>query len=88
MGIHIIDPKGGPDQKIPLNDAARELLENHSKSNSPYVFPGRGGRRRTNITKGVNAIKAAANLPIDFRPPSRSPACIRFNARLKRSTMR
>jgi len=27
--IHIVDPKGGPDQIIPLNDAARDLLQSH-----------------------------------------------------------
>ena len=33
--IHIRDPKGGPDQKIPLNDAARDLLNSHPRSGSP-----------------------------------------------------
>jgi integrase len=42
--IHIRDPKGGVDQTIPLNDAARELLSNHAKvEGSTFVFPGRGG---------------------------------------------
>ena len=39
--ISIKDPKGGPDQKIPLNDAARELLESHPRARSQFVFPGR-----------------------------------------------
>jgi integrase len=30
--ITIIDPKGGPDQKIPLNTAAMEILENHPRT--------------------------------------------------------
>ncbi|MBW2670734.1 MAG: site-specific integrase, partial [Deltaproteobacteria bacterium] len=29
--ISLIDPKGGPEQKIPLNDEARELLSSHPK---------------------------------------------------------
>ena len=29
--ISIVDPKGGPNQKIPLNDSARKLLENHPR---------------------------------------------------------
>jgi integrase len=66
--IHIRDPKGGPDQKIPLNDGAREILANHTKTASPYVFPGRGGRQRVDINKQVNRIKTAADLPKDFRP--------------------
>ena len=66
--IKIKDPKGGPDEKIPLNDASRELIDNIPQTDSPYVFPGRGGRRRTDINKAVNEIKTAAGLPRDFRP--------------------
>jgi integrase len=65
--IHIRSPKGGVDQKIPLNQAARDLLVGHSRTGSPYVFPGRGGRQRTDINKQVTRIKAAAGLPKDFR---------------------
>lgn len=66
--IDIVDPKGGPDQKIPLNDAAKGILESLQKSNSPYLFPGRKGGQRTNIAKQVNKIKKDAGLPKDFRP--------------------
>jgi integrase len=66
--IFIRDPKGGPDQKIPLNEAARQLLETHPKKESPYVFPGRKGGMRTDINKAVNRIKNKAGLPKDFRP--------------------
>ncbi|MBU4448768.1 MAG: tyrosine-type recombinase/integrase, partial [Proteobacteria bacterium] len=66
--IHIRwDPKGGQDQKIPLNPEARRLLENHPRTDSPYVFPGRGGRQRVDINKQVNRIKNQAGLPKDFR---------------------
>lgn len=66
--IHIQGPKGGIDQKIPLNDTARDLLKSHPRDNrSPYVFPGRGGRQRTDIKHQVNRIKEAAGLPSDFR---------------------
>jgi len=65
--IHLRDPKGGPDQKIPLNDAARDILLNHIRTRSPYVFPGRGGRQRTDINKQLKKIKDAAGLPEDFR---------------------
>ena len=64
--IHIRDPKGGQDQKIPLNQAARELLEGHIRTGSSYVFPGRGGNQRTSIN--VTRIREAASLPKDFRP--------------------
>ncbi|MGA1825947.1 MAG: tyrosine-type recombinase/integrase [bacterium] len=66
--ISIQDPKGGPDQKIPLNDAARELLHNHPRIESDYVFPGKGGKKRVCIKKQVNRIKKRAGLPKDFRP--------------------
>ncbi len=66
--IDIVDPKGGPDQKIPLNDAVKGVLESLQNSNSPYVFPGRNGGQRVNIAKQVNRIKKKAGLPKHFRP--------------------
>jgi integrase len=66
--IHIRDPKGGPDERVPLNDAARELLKSHSKTESPFVFPGRDGKQRVSAQAGVNKIKKRAGLPKDFRP--------------------
>lgn len=67
--IFIRDPKGGKSQSIPLNQAAREVLENHPRDEStPYVFPGRKGKQRNNIKRAANRIKVAAGLPADFRP--------------------
>jgi integrase len=65
--IKIRDPKGGLDQTIPLNDAARELLKNHPSTGSPFVFPGRGGGQRVDIHHQVNRIRDRAGLPKDFR---------------------
>ena len=65
--IYLKDPKGGPDQKIPLNDGAREVLESQPRTDSPFVFPGRGGKQRTEIKKAVNRIKEKAGLPKGFR---------------------
>lgn len=65
--ITIVAPKGGPSQKIPLNSSARGLLKAHPRSESEYVFPGRGGNRRVDIKKQVNRIKERAGLPKDFR---------------------
>jgi len=65
--IHIRDPKGGQDHKIPLNPAAHQLLLAHPRTDSPFVFPGRQGKQRTDINKQVSRIKAAAGLPKDFR---------------------
>lgn len=66
--IHIRGPKGGQDQKIPLNQAARAILEAHPQGTSPYVFPGRGGGERTRYPKRIDAIRERAGLPPDFRP--------------------
>jgi len=66
--INIRNPKGGQDQRIPLNDAARNLLKNHIRTESEFVFPGRGGQQRTTISASANDIKTKAGLPKDFRP--------------------
>jgi len=66
--IWLRDPKGGPNQTIPLNDGAREILEKHPREDSAYVFPGRGGQQRVTISNAVNRIKRRAGLPDDFRP--------------------
>jgi integrase len=65
--ISIKDPKGGPDQKIPLNEGAKRVLENHPRTDSPYIFPGRSGGQRTDVKRVVNRIKETAGLTKDFR---------------------
>lgn len=66
--ITIRDPKGGQDQKIPINAPARKLLSEHPRMDgTDYVFPGRGGRQRVDCIKQVNQIKEAAGLPKSFR---------------------
>lgn len=65
--IHIREPKGGPDQKIPINDIARDLLKSLPRT-SDYVFPGRGGRKRANTSKAACEIRKDAGLPKNFRP--------------------
>lgn len=65
--IHLRDPKGGPDQIIPLNDSTRQLLKNHPKGKSAFVFPGRDGKQRVDIKRHVNRIKEKAGLPKEFR---------------------
>jgi integrase len=67
--LTIRSPKGGKNQVVPLNQAARDVLEMHPRDDdSPFVFPGRGGKQRTDIKRGVNRIKEKAGLPPDFRP--------------------
>ena len=75
--INIRDPKGGVSQKIPLNDQARHLLENHPKTQinkdsrkpeySEYVFVKQDGEPFRDIKERVNRIKQAAGIPDDFR---------------------
>jgi integrase len=65
--IRIVGPKGGSDQTIPLNAAARKVLAAHPRT-SAYVFPGDDGGQRVTIQKAVRRIRAAAGLPDTFRP--------------------
>jgi len=67
--ILIKDPKGGIDQKIPLNDSALNLLKNHEKnSGSSYVFPGQKRGQESKCYAVANKVKKKAGLPKDFRP--------------------
>jgi len=68
--IRIREPKGGKSATIPLNTAARELLQSHPKPKrkSPFVFPGKDGRQRRSVQNATNEIKKAAGLPAGFRP--------------------
>lgn len=66
--IHILAPKGGQDQKIPMNDAARAVLLAHERTDSPHVFPGRNGGMRVDAIHQANRIKESAGLPKSFRP--------------------
>lgn len=65
--INIVDPKGGPSQRIPLNEMARDVLMHHPRG-SQYVFPGRNGKLRVDTPQPVENIKKRAGLPKDFRP--------------------
>lgn len=68
--IHIRDPKGGPDQTIPLNEAARQLLARHPRDDqNPYVFP--GNKPATHVREmrtSIDRIRKRAGLPEGFRP--------------------
>ena len=65
--IHIVNPKGGKSQKIPMNQSARDLLKSIQKSDCEYVFPARNGGPRKDISKDARKIKVEAGLPDDFR---------------------
>ena len=55
--ILIRDPKGGANQTIPLNNLTRQVLQNHPRTDSPFVFPGRAGKQRVDVKKKANKIK-------------------------------
>ncbi len=60
--------KSNRDERIPLSLKVREILQSIDVADSPYVFPGRGGKGHvTDIIKEVNKIKKLAKLPEDFR---------------------
>jgi integrase len=66
--IAIRNPKGGVSQKIPLNEQARQVLENHPKTKGKEnVFLRPDGEPFTDIRRRVNPIKEAAGIPADFR---------------------
>ena len=65
--ITLVDPKGGPDQKIPLNDGVKQILAGQPKT-SLYVFHDSQGNMRTQINRQVRSIADAVGLPKDFRP--------------------
>jgi len=64
--IAIRNPKGGVSQKIPLNDQARKVLDNHPRT-AENVFVRPDGEPFTDIRRRVNPIKQAAGIPNDFR---------------------
>jgi len=61
-------PKGGVDQKIPMNETARGIFKSVVKTGSEYIFPGRGGGQRTTIGRIGQRITKRAGLPQGFRP--------------------
>ncbi len=74
--INIRNPKGGVSQKIPMNEQARQVLENHPKTEitknnkkeiSEHVFVTSKGNAFVDIGRRVNPIKEAAGIPKDFR---------------------
>ena len=68
--IRLEDPKGGQDVEIPMNDAARRVLESIDRDpGSSFVFPGRiPGKRLTDCRKSFGRIAKAAGFPPGFRP--------------------
>jgi integrase len=64
--IHIRDPKGGADAKIPLNEAAKTIFEGLPRTHN-LIFSGMD-RQETTLYQAISKIKKEADLPKDFRP--------------------
>ena len=61
--------KSGRTEKIPLNPAARDILEKTYRfGDSPYVFPNPSGGKRTEMRHFIKRIQKKAGLPEGFRP--------------------
>jgi integrase len=54
--------------RIPLSKAARAILENIERLDSPFVFPGRNGGQRADFKRISQRVRDRAGLPKDFRP--------------------
>lgn len=59
--------KGTETVKKTVAPAVMEVLRNLPRTESPYVFPGKGGQQRTDFKGPWLRIRKAAGLPEDFR---------------------
>jgi integrase len=69
--ITLRDPKGGPDQRIPLSNAANDIFNSITPlPKNPYIFPGRYAGSHLTIVprKSLKRIRKSAELPQGFRP--------------------
>ena len=70
--ITLRDPKGGSTASIPMSGPTAELLKLQMSARdgrhpgSPFIFPGRSGKKRTDST-AVDRIRDASALPKSFR---------------------
>jgi len=66
--LFVRDPKEKKSKALPMNDLARELLENHPHTDgSVFVFPGTDGKMRVTNRHTAARIRERAGLPADFR---------------------
>ena len=67
--ITVKSDKKGDQPTIPLNEMAEKVLVEHAhtEKGSKFVFPGRGGKKRTECKRPLLRIRKKAGLPDDFR---------------------
>ncbi|WP_462326155.1 tyrosine-type recombinase/integrase [Desulfoplanes sp.] len=61
-------PKGGRDQRLPVNGEAQKVLDGVPGTREGYVFPGRYGNQLQDMRKTFRRIADKAGLPKNFRP--------------------
>jgi integrase len=67
--LRLANPKGGRPVLVPINSAARGVIEGLPRTErSDYLFPGKNGARRREIRRPIERIRRAAQLPAGFRP--------------------
>ena len=64
--VTLREPKGGKTQTLPVSSMALEVLKGLEVI-SPYIFPGKDGRQRTDFKGPWLRIRKAADLPENFR---------------------
>jgi integrase len=70
-GFITLRAKGAKNEEtalLPLNDAARAVLEGVERTNSEYCFPGRKGGKRADFRRIARRVREKVGLPPDFRP--------------------
>ncbi len=66
--ITLKDPKGGTDQRIPLNNSTRLIVESQTRKDSEFIFPGQKNGPTKEMSIPFRCIRDNAKLPKDFRP--------------------
>lgn len=55
-------------ETIPLTEAVAVILHSVSRTDSPYIFPGKAGGKRQDFRTMARRVRDKAGLPPDFRP--------------------
>ena len=53
---------------IPISPVVEKILQNITRTESSYVFPGKDGKQRADYRRIARRVKKVAKLPEDFRP--------------------
>lgn len=60
--------KKGKTETIPLTESVARILSTVTRTDSPYIFPGKDGGKRQDFRSMARRIRDKAGLPPDFRP--------------------